>query len=421
MPMTNVTRRTLQAGVVTGSLAAFAALSPVQAADQGPIKIGVVSEQAAIVGQAISQGAELAADDINAKGGIDGRKIQIITYDDHSSAAEAVRAYQRAVQQDHVNAVVTTFISEVALAVEPWAARLHMPTITPAAASNLISKQVHDKYAQYKYMFEGWFPAPILAQSVCDSAHDLFVEKLHMKTAAIMSEDADWTKPLDAGYEKCLPKAGLKVVDEVSFNPDTTDFTPVFNGIEAKHPDVMITGIAHVGVQPTVQWHAQQVPIPLGGISAQATNPTFWKDTNGATDGVITQSGTVPGLALTPLTVKVGEEFQKKYGRFPAFDGFTSYDAVRVIAEAIGRAKSTDPDKMVSEMEKTDMVGTLGTVAFYGRNDEYTHALKYGPKFIQGIYIQWQNGKQVCVWPQDKCPNPMKFPAFLKVQQQASK
>lgn len=404
-------------------LLAFAAAtpSPAQAADNGPIKIGVVSEEAAIVGQAISQGAQLAAEDINAKGGINGRKIQIITYDDHSSAADAVRAYQRAVQQDHVSAVVVTFISEVALAVEPWAARLHMPTITPAAASNLISQQVHDKYAQFKYMFEGWFPAPILAQSVCDSSRDLFVDKLHLHTAAIMSEDADWTKPLDEGYVKCLPKAGLKVLDEVAFNPDTTDFTPIFNGIEAKHPDVIITGIAHVGVQPTVQWRAQQVPMPMGGISAQATNPTFWKDTNGATEGVITQSGTVPGLALTPLTVKVGQEFEKKYGRFPAFDGFTAYDAVRAFAAAMEHAKSTNADKVVAEMEKTNMVGTLGQYAFYGRQDKYTHALRYGPKYTTGIYIQWQHGKQVCIWPQDKCPNKMEFPSFLKVQQQAAK
>jgi branched-chain amino acid transport system substrate-binding protein len=403
--------------MAVGALALMATLAPAWAADEGPIKIGVVSEEAAIVGQAISQGAQLAADDINAKGGINGRKIEIVTYDDHSSAADAVRAYQRAVQQDHVSAVVTTFISEVALAIEPWAARLHMPTITPAAASNLISKQVHDKYDQYKYMFEGWLPAPILAQAVCDSSHDLFVEKLHMKTAAIMREDADWTKPLDDGMLKCLPEAGLKVVDNVAFNPDTTDFTPIYNGIEATHPDVILTGIAHVGVQPTVQWHQQQVPIPLGAISAQATNPTFWKDTNGATDGVITQTGTVQGLALTSLTNPVADEFVKKYGRFPAFTGFTAYDSVRMLAAAMQRAHSTDPDKIVAEMEKTNTEGTLGQLAFYGRDDEFTHALKYGHGFITGTFMQWQNGKQVCVWPTDKCPNKMVFPSFVKVQQ----
>jgi branched-chain amino acid transport system substrate-binding protein len=415
--MTNIICRAAPGVMAVGALALMATLAPAWAADEGPIKIGVVSEEAAIVGQAISQGAQLAADDINAKGGINGRKIEIVTYDDHSSAADAVRAYQRAVQQDHVSAVVTTFISEVALAIEPWAARLHMPTITPAAASNLISKQVHDKYDQYKYMFEGWLPAPILAQAVCDSSHDLFVEKLHMKTAAIMREDADWTKPLDDGMLKCLPEAGLKVVDNVAFNPDTTDFTPIYNGIEATHPDVILTGIAHVGVQPTVQWHQQQVPIPLGAISAQATNPTFWKDTNGATDGVITQTGTVQGLALTSLTNPVADEFVKKYGRFPAFTGFTAYDSVRMLAAAMQRAHSTDPDKIVAEMEKTNAEGTLGQLAFYGRDDEFTHALKYGHGFITGTFMQWQNGKQVCVWPTDKCPNKMVFPSFVKVQQ----
>ncbi|HZT86866.1 MAG TPA: ABC transporter substrate-binding protein [Stellaceae bacterium] len=205
-------------------------------ADQEPIKIAVISEESAILGQSISAGAKLAAADINAKGGINGRKIEIIVYDDHSSAADAVRAYQRAVQQDHVSAVVATFISEVYLALEPWAARLHTPTITAAAASNLITKQVHDDYDRFKYVFEGWLPSPIIAQAVCDSSHDILVGMLHMKSAAIVSEDADWTTPLDAAQEKCLPEAGLKVVDHVRFNPDTTDFTPIYTASKASTP-----------------------------------------------------------------------------------------------------------------------------------------------------------------------------------------
>ncbi len=88
----------------------------------------------------------MAADDINAHGGVNGRKIEVITYDDHSSAADAVRAFQRAVNQDKVVAVIGSYISEVVLAIEPWSARLHMPFITPGAASNLISKHVHDDY-----------------------------------------------------------------------------------------------------------------------------------------------------------------------------------------------------------------------------------------------------------------------------------
>src|ERR1700753_973224 len=116
-----------------------------------------------------------------------------------------------------------------------------------------------------------------------------------MKTAVIMSEDAAWTKPLDIGYEACLPKIGLKGLDHVRFSPDTTDFTPIFYKRDALKTDVMITRISHVGTHPTVQWKSQQVPIAMLGVSSQATNSDFWKDTNGATDGVLFNAVSGPG------------------------------------------------------------------------------------------------------------------------------
>src|SRR6185312_8306305 len=71
-----------------------------------PIKIGVIGEESAVAGASLTKAAEMAADDINAQGGVDGRKIQVITYDDHSSATDGVRAFQRAVNQDKVQAVI---------------------------------------------------------------------------------------------------------------------------------------------------------------------------------------------------------------------------------------------------------------------------------------------------------------------------
>ena len=66
---------------------------------------------------------------------------------------------------------------------------------------------------------------------------------------------------------------------------------------------MIITGISHVGVQPTVQWANQQVPIPQIGISSQATSSTFWKDTNGATEGIVLQLVAVDTVASTPKTI----------------------------------------------------------------------------------------------------------------------
>jgi branched-chain amino acid transport system substrate-binding protein len=412
------TWRGMSAVIATGTAIAGVGLSPSAHAAGEPIKIGVISEESAVAGASISKAAQLAAEEINAKGGVDGRQIQIIAYDDHSSASDGVRAFQRAASQDKVVAIIGSYISEVALAMEPWSARLKMPFITPGAASNDISKRVHDDYNNYKYTFHGWMTSAFIAQSICDFSHDVLVGEFKMKTTVVMSEDAAWTKPLDERYLECLPKAGLKVLDHIRFNPDTSDFTPIFNQIEAKHPDTITTGISHVGVQPTVQWHDQQVPIPMSGQSSQATTTSFWKDTNGATEGVITASAAAPGVAITPKTVPFVESYQKHNGGVsPAYDGFTSYDLVYIIADAIHRNQSsTDPDKMVDALEKTDYVGTIGRWQFYGKNDQFTHALKYGEGYITGINLQWQNGKQVAIWPKSVANAKVKFPAFVKVQ-----
>ena len=195
------------------ALGLLATSAPALAAD--PIKIGVIAEAQAIAGASIPQAAQMAADEINAKGGVDGRKIEIITYDNHSSSADSVRAFQRAVNEDKVNIVIASYISEVVLALEPWASRLKTPFITPGAASNEISKSVHNDYEKNKYTFHGYLTSAAQAQLVCDAAKDLLVENLKLKSVAIMSEDAAWTKPLDVGYEACLPKAGMKVVEHL--------------------------------------------------------------------------------------------------------------------------------------------------------------------------------------------------------------
>jgi branched-chain amino acid transport system substrate-binding protein len=408
-----------RAAVLCGALGAASlvlAIGPVAwAEDQGPIKIGVIAEAQAVAGSSIPQAAELAADEINAKGGVDGRKIEIVSYDNHSSSAESVRAFQRAVNEDHVNAVIASYVSEVVLALEPWSARLKTVMITPGAASDVITQNIAKDYEHNKYAFHGYLTSGALSGLVCDAAKDMLVDSLKMKTAVIMSEDAAWTTPLDAGYEACLPKIGLKVLDHIRFSPDTTDFTPIFNKIEGQKPDVIITGISHVGVQPTVQWKSQQVPIPMFGIASQATNSTFWKDTNGATEGVIYQGVSGPGVAVTPKTLPFVDAFVKKFGNTPSYCGYTAYDDVYIIADAIKRAGSVDSDKLVAAMEATDYVGTIGRVQFLPQGDPHVHGLRTGAGFITGLMLQWQNGAQINMWPAALANGKLEFPSFVKI------
>lgn len=411
--------RALGALAATTALTAIA-MQPVRADTPAPIEIGITASLSTIPGAAIANAAKLAVADINAKGGVNGHPLALVIEDNQASATNAVSSFQRMVNQDHVVAVVGTWISEVALALEPWSARLHMPFMVTGAASNDISAFVHKDYAAHKYVFHAYFPSAFLAEGVCDLAHDVLVDQLHMKSAVVISEDAAWTKPLDAGYAGCLPGAGLKVLKEIRFSPDTADFTPIFQQAEALNPDIIISGWAHVGVQPTVQWADQKVPIPLAGINAQAGSSAFWKATNGGTEGIITTSTSAPGVANTALTIPFTDEYQKAYGISPAYSAYSTYDAILALAAAMQAEHSTKPDAIVAGLEKTDLTGTQGRITFLGQSSPYTHALRFGPGYVTGVAIQWQSGTQKCIWPANLANAKPEFPGFVKLPKLAS-
>jgi branched-chain amino acid transport system substrate-binding protein len=409
--------RKCRALALLGGCAALLAGLAAPALADDPIRIGVIAEAASVAGAAIPHAAQLAADEINAAGGVLGRKIEIVSYDNKSSAADSVRAFQRAVQQDHVSAVIASYISEVVLALEPWAGRLKTPMITPGAASDLITHRVHDDYDHLKYVFHGYLASTQIADAVCDAAHDLLIDALKMKTAVVMSEDAAWTIPLDDEFLKCLPNIGFKVIDHIRLSPDTTDFTPVFNKIEDEKPDVMITGISHIGVQPTVQWAEQHVPVPMFGVSSQATTSTFWKDTNGAANGVAFNMFSAGDVAVTPKTIPFAAAYEKKFGVTPSYAGYTAYDDVYIFAEAFKKAGGTDADKVVDAMEHTDWVGTIGRITYLGKDSPFTHGMRIGAGYISGLLVEWKDGKQVTVWPKDVAVGPLTFPSFVKLPQ----
>jgi branched-chain amino acid transport system substrate-binding protein len=110
------------------------------------------------------------------------------------------------------------------------------------------------------------------------------------------------------------------------------------------------------------------------------------------------------------------EAYSKRFGEPPPYTGFSTHDAVNVVAEAVKRAGSSDPEKLVDALEKTDYVGTIGRVQFYGKDSEFTHAMKYGPEYVTGVTLQWQDGKQVTLWPKPSAGAELKFPDYIKTK-----
>jgi branched-chain amino acid transport system substrate-binding protein len=118
---------------------------------------------------------------------------------------------------------------------------------------------------------------------------------------------------------------------------------------------------------------------------------------------------------VTPKTLPFVNAFKAKYGNFPSYCGYTAYDEVYYLADAFKRAGSTDSDKLVDALEKTDYVGTIGRVQFKGKDSPNPHALKVGPDTITGLMLQWQDGKQTNLWPANVANGKLKFPKFIKV------
>lgn len=383
------------------------------AASKAPVRIAVITGLTDPTASGMATGAELASDEINATGGIGGQKLELIKYDDHGSAAEGVRAFQRAVRQDHAVAVLGGYVSEIALAEMQWAARLHEPFIA-GGASNDIATTVHSDYARYKYVFEETPNSYYLTRAVCDISNSVLVKHFGFKSAVILSEDLAWTKPLDTGYEQCLPKAGLKILDVIRYAPTTTDFTPIFAKIESLHAGVIIGGLSHTGLAATVQWHQQQVPALFAGFNAMAGASSFWQYSNGATEGVITWNAGAPGAAVTPRSIPFEEAYQKRFGSTPTLSAFQAYDSIYALKQAIERAHSTEPDALVAALEKTDLVGASGRVRFYGPEAKFTHDVQYGENLVRGVGIQWQNGKQVAIWPPDAANGTPLLPSFVR-------
>lgn len=392
--------------------------TPAALASTKPIRIGVIGAKSTLDGKAIFQAAELAASKINSQGGINGRPIKLLQYNDHFKATNAIRSFQRAVKRNHVVAMTGVFGGAIGVSLEPWAARLKTPLIISGAADNTIATNIHKHWPQYRYIFQEYPTSTFLAKSACTFAKQVLAKKLHYKRVAIFSEKAGWTKPLNAEYKKCLPKAGLNVVDTINFSTKTQDYSPIFNRIEKDNAQALMVSIAYVGAKPVTQWHQQQVPALMAGINGQATSPKFWKRTNGSAEGVLGTTVGANGVPVTPKTPAFYKAFTKRFHQVPAYSAYSEYDAMFTLKNAIERSHSTQASKLVSALEKTNRVGVSWPIQFYGPKQKYTHALVYKGIKTDGVVIQWQHGKQVVVWPKRVAQGKIIIPPFVKQSNQ---
>jgi len=326
-----------------------------EAGAQGkPIKIGVPQAMTGAVGWAgvtSTRAAQLAADEINAKGGINGRKLEIVVRDDEHNPTKHVAAVRELVEKESVSVLFGPTASTAGLAVAPILNdELHVPMILPYSAATEIvwNKAWQDKKPNFLYRY-GMFDSG-QAKALVEFA----TKKLKKTKFAIVVENSGWGEGGRVEMAKTLKEMNLTPVAEEKFNFKDTDLTAQLGRAQRAGADTllfygqvaeataMLRSMAKTGYRPTV--------VSAWGIA----NAQFWSNAKELGEGVyVLTTATPDGPQSKPRQAFV-EEFERRHGKgsITTFPGaIHSYDIVKLIEIAIRKSGSDDPGKIRDGLE----------------------------------------------------------------------
>ena len=408
-------RRTLFLAMAALALVAGGAAAR---ADEKPIVIGITAPIQLQVGRDTVDATQLAIDEVNAKGGVLGRKLTMVVADETMDPQQGVSAVKKLTSDDHVDVLIGGYNSGVTLAQERHIADAKTIYLGIGAASPSITDFVKKDYKKFKYIFR---VNPINAVRQADQLAGFVSGKvkgdLGFTTVAIVGENAKWVQDLAPVLKSSVEKDGMKVAMLELFDPDMSDFSPLLSQVRDSGAQYLVVILSHASSDVFVkQWYDAKFPMPIGGIDVKGQDPDFFTRIGGK---AISETVSLGLLAepLTPKTMPFWNAFNAKFNRPPVYTAPGAYDALYLYAEAVERAKSTDPELVVPELEKTKYLGTQGTYVF---DDE--HDVMPGPGLINLLYVQWQNdGKRVIVWPKELATGKMILPPWINQRADASK
>ena len=357
---------------VSACLAGSAAL----AADT--IKIPVASPftgPLASFGEGVKNGAMLKAEEINAAGGINGKKVEILLEDELCDPKEAANVATKLANDKDIVIVVGHLCSSASLAAAPIYKEAHLPAISPASTNpNLCKSSPYYFRNVYKDDFQGSFLARYID------------EVKGWKKVAIFYETNDYSIGLKNAFVAEAKKRGIKIVGEEAYTSDTTDFTPQLSKFKMMKPDaIFIPGYAPQGTLIVSQ--AAKLGMKVGFFGADGLDDAIMLKNKDA-EGLFVTTPFLPDAA-GPEAQGFIKAYRKKYGTEPNWFAANTYDAVGLAAEAIAKV-GMDRDKIrdylasLNSPEKAYQ-GVTGATYF----DENGDCLK--PAFVKVI----KNGKWV--------------------------
>jgi branched-chain amino acid transport system substrate-binding protein len=401
--------RRFAAMAVAGALTMTSGL--VAAQQQKPVKIGVPTAVQFQVGRDTQEAIKMAMEEINGKGGVLGRKLEMVVADETENPETGINAIKKLTADEKADVLIGGYTSGVTLAQLPHISQAKTIYLGVGAASPAITAKVKQDYENYKYIFRtGPINAAHQARGLVGFISGMLIGELGYKKIAIVGENAKWVQDLVPILKKGATEVGADVRLTEFFDVNTSDFSPLLSKIRSSEAQFLIVILSH-GSSDTFakQWHDARVPIPYGGVDVKAMDGDFFDRVGGKSISQIAANFAVRA-PLTPKTIPFFDDFKKRTGRVPVYTAYGAYDSVYAYAQAVERAKSFDTNAIVKELEKTSMPGIAGQLEY----DE-THDVKAGGKNNNLLFAQWQDkGNRVVVWPKEMRNGKMIMPPWMQ-------
>jgi branched-chain amino acid transport system substrate-binding protein len=300
-----------------------------------------------------NEGLQLALEQINAKGGVLGRRIRVVTEDDQSKPEEAVTAVQKLIHQDKVVAIIGEVASSRSLAAAPICQNARIPMLSPASTNPQVTQKGN-------YIFRACFIDPFQGGAMANYA----MKELKLKRFAILYDvKNDYSLGLRQFFTETVNKNGGTIVADEAYGENDVEFRAQLTKIRNASPDaIYIPGYyTEVGLICR-QARALGISVPLMGGDGWDSDKTFAIGGD-AVNGCYFTNHYSP-QEKRPEVQEFVQAYQAKYdGKVPDAMAILGYDAMRMMADAIGRAGSTDGKAIRDALAATkDFPGASGTI-----------------------------------------------------------
>jgi branched-chain amino acid transport system substrate-binding protein len=405
----------------------------------GTIKIGVIGPMNFVQGKGHWNGATMAAEEINAKGGVqvgkEKMKIELVKADSNEflSVTDATNAMERLMTQDKVDFVVGGFRTEAVLPMQDIAMDYKKIFIGCGAATDSICNRVGENYSRYKYWFRGTpFKSSYLARtsfSHLGMAGAVIKNELKVPVkCAIVAEKASWTEGMIKAAEATIPKMGFELVGVWRPSAVATDVTAELSAIQQSGANMIFTIFSSsVGITFARQAGELKIPAIQVGINVEAQKDGFWEATKGMGNYVMTLNTYARGIEVNEMTKPFVETYFKRFGETPTYTADTYSQILDALVPSIEAVGSLDADKIVAYLETREYMVPSGKIKYEkDAQGKPTHDLTWGPGYLTSLGVQWQDGKLVAVWPNKwkatstapevtyKGMVPLKLPPWMK-------